>query len=76
MEGKATEFAELVKSRGHEIIDGFYLNNSSELTIRCSHHKDEYSGVVAGLYKRAAFGLRCSASQSAAVSAANRRRAK
>ena len=78
MEFKAKQFSELVESRGHKIIDGFYSNNSSKLTIRCLHHDAEFNEVVARLYKKAAYGLQCCAlaKQSAAVSAANRKRAK
>ena len=76
MESKANEFAELVESRNHRIIDGFYFNNSSQLTIFCLHHQTK-NQVKAGLYKRAVFGVKCCASkkQSQAVSAANKKRA-
>lgn len=75
MERKAKEFAELVEIRNHKITDGFYFNNSSQLTIYCLHHQTK-NQVKAGLYKRAVFGLKCCASekQSKAVSAANQKR--
>lgn len=72
---KAKQFAELVQSRGHEITDGLYVNNSSVLKIHCLKHGD-YHIVTAGRYKKARFGVQCCSSekQSIAVTAANANR--
>lgn len=72
---KANSFARLVKSRKHNIIDGVYINNSSVLKIHCLKHKQDHT-VIAGNYKRSVFGIRCcaTAKQSAAVTAANKKR--
>lgn len=35
----ADQFAELTKNKGHEIVDGIYVNNKSILKIRCSKHR-------------------------------------
>ena len=72
---RGTEFEQLVKSRGHEIVSGSFTNNSSMFTINCPIHKNS-SEVKVQRYKNAAFGLNCCAraKQSSAVTKANRLR--
>ena len=72
---KANQFSELVISRQHAILEGFYVNNNSSLKIHCLKHKTDHI-VKAGCYKKAVFGLRCCSSekQGAVVAIANTKR--
>ena len=55
---KANSFAQLVRDRGHEIIDGSYISNSSIFQIYCLKHKTD-NKVIAENYKRSVFGIKC-----------------
>ena len=72
---KDFDFVQLVSNREHEILEGFYKNNSSLLTLFCVKHNLK-SEVKAGNYKRAVFGLYCCAKekQGAVVAVANKNR--
>lgn len=72
---KSKQFSELVLSRHHVIVEGFYKNNKSHLKIRCLKHQSDHI-VNAGCYKKAIFGVRCCSSekQGAVVSIANKKR--
>lgn len=59
---RAKEFEELVKSRGHIIIEGTFVNNSSIFTVQCLKH-DTFSEVKVQRYKNAAFGVKCCSSE-------------
>lgn len=74
---KANLLKKTVQERGHEIIDGIYVNNQSVLKIHCLKHGETFD-VVAGNYKKSRFGISCCASekQGAAVAKANRNRKK
>ena len=72
---KANDFVELVSSRGHQIVEGSYLTNSSLFKIHCLKHKIDYQ-VKAGNYKKSVFGIQCCSSekQGMVVAIANRKR--
>ena len=65
---RAKEFEELVASRGHEIVDGTFVKNSSIFTIKCLKH-NTISEVKVQRYKNAVFGVKCCASEKQAARA-------